>query len=157
MKLTKLKLQGCIIFLSGWNKWPQTWKRKPTQICFLPIWRPQVSDRSHWAHITVSAGPHFLWKTGGHLSLPLGVSGGFQHALTCGHLPPFSAPMVTLPYLVSNFPLPPSSFKNNNFYCFIKKISFVSICLCQVLVMTRRIKFPDQRSNLGPCPGSWAS
>ena len=93
-----------------------------------------------------------LWKTGGHLFLPLGVSVGFQHALTCGHFPPFSAPMVTLPYLVSNFPLPPSSLENNNFYCFIKKIFFVSIWLCQVLVMTCRIKFPDQGSNLGPLP-----
>ena len=37
MKLTKLKLQGCIIFLCGRNKRPQTWKLKPKQIYSLPI------------------------------------------------------------------------------------------------------------------------
>ena len=37
MKLTKLKLQGCIIFLCGQNKRPQTWKLKPKQIYSLPI------------------------------------------------------------------------------------------------------------------------
>ena len=113
-----------------------------------PFWRPQVSGWSHWAHIIVSAGPHFLWKTRGYLFLPLPVSGGFQHSLTCGHFPPVSASMGTLPYLVSNFPLPPSSFEKIIFIASSIRFFFF-IWLCWVLVVTCGIKFPDQGSNLG--------
>lgn len=120
----KTEASGLYYFPMCLDKGPQTWKLKPTQICSLPILEAtSLRSESLGSHHSVCRTTLPLEDR--RTSLPAPVSGGFQHSLTCGHFPPFSAPMVTLPYLVSNFPLPPSSFENNNFYCFIKKIFFL--------------------------------
>ena len=148
MKLTKLKLQGCIIFLCGRNKRPQTWKLKPKQIYSLPI--PEATSLrleslgSHHSvcritlpledkRISVLAPPSFWWLPAllDLWPLPSSLCLHGHIAISC-----------------VKFPFASLFFWKNNFYCLINKIFFF-IWLCRVLVVTCGIKFPDQGSNLG--------
>ena len=148
MKLTKLKLQGCIIFLCGWNKWPQTWKLKPMQIYCLPILEATSlrleSLGSHHSvcrttlpledkRISVLAPPSF-WRLPTLLDLwplPSSLCLHGHIAISC-----------------VKFPFASLFFLKNNFYCLINKIFFF-IWLCWVLVVTHGIKFPDLHWELG--------
>lgn len=63
--------------------------------CILPwFWRPEVPNQFHWAEVTASAEPRFLCSPRGE---PVSASGGCQQSLACGHKPPVSVSVVTLP------------------------------------------------------------